>query len=76
MATACQRIDEEGLLGDIVECGVWRGGNIILARFYCPDRMCWLFDTFEGMANRSKWDVNRSGITRRRGKSAPVRSRM
>lgn len=35
--------------GDIVECGVWRGGAIMLARKLCPDRVCWLFDTFDGM---------------------------
>lgn len=70
MAAACQRIDNEGIFGDIVECGVWRGGNIILARFYCPDRTCWLYDTFAGMANRSEWDVNRSGIKVGCGKSA------
>lgn len=70
MAKACQRIDNDGIQGDIVECGVWRGGNIILARFYCPDRVCWLFDTFEGMANRSEWDVGRSGIKIDVGKSA------
>lgn len=70
MARACEQIDAEGVPGDVVECGVWRGGNIILARFYCPDRMCWLFDTFEGMANRSEWDVSRSGIMVGVGKSA------
>jgi hypothetical protein len=70
MAKACQHIDNNGVAGDIVECGVWRGGNIILARFYCPDRVCWLFDTFNGMANRSEWDVGRSGIKIGVGKSA------
>jgi len=70
MAKACQRIEIKGVEGDVVECGVWRGGNIILARFYCPDRVCWLFDTFEGMANRSEWDVSRSGVKVGLGKSA------
>jgi hypothetical protein len=70
MARACQRIDNDGIVGDIVECGVWRGGNIILARFYSPDRICWLYDTFEGMFNRSEWDVSRSGVMVGVGKSA------
>jgi hypothetical protein len=70
MAKACERIDNAGIVGDIVECGVWRGGNIILARFYCPDRVCWLYDTFEGMANRSEWDLSRSGVMVGVGKSA------
>jgi O-methyltransferase len=70
MAKACQRIDADKIAGDIVECGIWRGGNIILARMLCPERTCWLFDTFEGMAGRSKWDINRSGIAVGAGKSA------
>lgn len=49
MATAVRRIDRDGIPGDIVECGVWRGGNIILARILSPIRHCWLYDTFTGM---------------------------
>ncbi len=70
MTSACTHIEAKDIAGDIVECGVWRGGNIILARFHCPDRVCWLFDTFEGMANRSEWDVSRSGVKVGVGKSA------
>jgi len=70
MARACQHIDVEEIDGDIVECGVWKGGNLILARVLCPARTCWLFDTFTGMAGRSKYDVNRSGISVGTGKSA------
>ena len=50
-------IANSGIRGDIVECGVWRGGmmqiaaKIALARFaqqhFLPG--LWLFDTFEGM---------------------------
>ena len=69
MAKACQRIDADKIAGDIVECGVWRGGNIILARKLCPDRMCWLYDTFEGMANKSKWDKNKRGFSIDEGKA-------
>jgi len=47
--------------GDIVECGVLRGGNIILARKLAPDRVCWLFDTFDGMTEPKNVDVTRSG---------------
>lgn len=42
-------IDAEGIPGDIVECGVWRGGNIMMARMVLPTRTCWLYDTFDGM---------------------------
>lgn len=49
MVSALIHIDRERIEGDVVECGVWRGGNIILARKLSPDRACWLYDTFEGM---------------------------
>ncbi|MGQ3284670.1 TylF/MycF/NovP-related O-methyltransferase [Bosea sp. (in: a-proteobacteria)] len=40
--------------GDIVECGVWRGGSMMLAalelvRRGATDRELWLFDTFAGL---------------------------
>ena len=40
--------------GDIVECGVWRGGSMMaviatLQRLGAPPRMLHLYDTFEGM---------------------------
>lgn len=61
MVDALRRIDREGIIGDVVECGVWRGGNIILARKLCPNRICWLYDTFDGMTAPTPDDVTRSG---------------
>jgi len=61
MADALLKVDGEGISGDIVECGVWRGGNIILARKLSPRRTCWLFDTFAGMTLPEDVDVTRSG---------------
>jgi O-methyltransferase len=49
MATAVRQIDRDGIPGDVVECGVWKGGNIILARMLSPLRHCWLYDNFTGM---------------------------
>ena len=51
---ACRYIIREKLDGDFVECGVWRGGNSLLAKMIFDDsgsknRNVWLFDTFEGM---------------------------
>ena len=42
------------LPGDLVECGVWRGGSVMLmahelARRGATDRELWLFDTFAGL---------------------------
>jgi O-methyltransferase len=53
--------------GDIVECGVWRGGSMIAAAMtlmhYGADRMLWLYDTFEGMPPPTEADVHQSGKT-------------
>lgn len=40
--------------GDLVECGVWRGGSsmamaLALNAVECRDRTIWMYDTFEGM---------------------------
>jgi hypothetical protein len=61
MIHALEAIDKKQVPGAVVECGVWRGGNIILARRVCPDRACWLYDTFHGMTKPSKFDVKRDG---------------
>lgn len=49
MTKALKEIDASGVEGDVVECGVWKGGNIILARALSPHRVCWAYDTFSGM---------------------------
>lgn len=61
MRDALIRVDAEGIEGDVVECGVWRGGHIILARLVSPDRRCWLYDTFAGMPEPGPHDRKRSG---------------
>jgi hypothetical protein len=61
MEKALRRIDRLGMDGDVVECGVWRGGHIILARLISPERVCWLYDTFEGMTEPGPHDRKRSG---------------
>ena len=48
--------------GDIVECGVWRGGSMMLvARTLLhlgrTDRTLWLYDTFDGMTRPTGEDV-------------------
>jgi O-methyltransferase len=40
--------------GDVMECGVWRGGAVILMRallkeMNCVDRQVWVADSFEGL---------------------------
>jgi O-methyltransferase len=69
-AEAIRNLDIDGIEGDIVECGVWRGGGVMLARLLSPRRVVWLYDTFTGMANRSKYDKTRGGHIMREGKAA------
>jgi O-methyltransferase len=48
--------------GDIVECGVWAGGNIILSALACSalgeKRTHWAYDTYTGMSAPTDVDVN------------------
>lgn len=55
-----------GVDGDVVECGVWRGGSsLIAARTLAAagdrSRALWLYDTFEGMTAPTARDVSASG---------------
>lgn len=62
MAQALRKVDEDRVPGDVVECGVWKGGNIMLARLLSPTRACWMFDTFDGMTEpHPEYDIKRDG---------------
>ncbi|MCC6322585.1 MAG: class I SAM-dependent methyltransferase [Phycisphaerales bacterium] len=67
---AMRRVLESGIPGDIVECGVWRGGSamlcaLMLARAGESARRVWLYDTFTGMAEPTDKDVSSTGATTR-----------
>jgi O-methyltransferase len=63
---AVRHVVRSGLDGDIVECGVWRGGSSMLAASTLmalgQRRDIWLYDTFEGMPPPSQHDVDHSGL--------------
>lgn len=48
--------------GDLVECGVWRGGNILGMMTYCAHynlrKTIWAYDTFTGMPAPTAVDVD------------------
>lgn len=65
--------------GDFVECGVWRGGSVMLmaltlAALGCTDRAIWLYDTFEGMPPPSDIDRDAHGQTAQSLLQAEARS--
>jgi O-methyltransferase len=70
VADTLKRIDAEGIEGDVVECGVWKGGIVILTRLLSPQRTVWLYDTFNGMAGLSEFDTTKAGYIMPEGKAA------
>lgn len=60
--SATNYVVENELPGDFVECGVWRGGSVMLmaatlVRRGDTTRDLWLYDTFDGMTAPSAEDV-------------------
>ena len=61
LAKAVESIVRSGIGGDLVECGVWRGGSLMtmaLTLLHCGDRerRLWGFDTFAGMTQAGPQD--------------------
>lgn len=59
-------IVENKIEGDIVECGVWKGGSIMLSIYALlkkneTNRGIYLYDTFEGMSKPSFRDISLLG---------------
>jgi len=66
LCKAVEYVTAENIPGDIVECGVWRGGSMMavartLIRLKDTSRHLYLFDTFEGMSPSTEKDVDVSG---------------
>lgn len=57
---ALKEVYNNKIAGDFVECGVWRGGNVIIAKTFFnsvnDSRVHWAYDTFEGMTPPSDKD--------------------
>jgi hypothetical protein len=57
---AIEDVRRRGVKGDFVECGVWKGGNLIVAGLMraalgSPEQI-WGFDTFQGMSEPTSRD--------------------
>jgi O-methyltransferase len=62
LCDAVRHVVENGIEGDFVECGVWRGGSVMamartLLQFCDTSRHLHLFDTFDGMTEPDSRDV-------------------
>ena len=62
LSQAILNVKEKKLEGDFVECGVWRGGNILLYKllndFYSLNKTIFAYDTFEGMTKPENIDID------------------
>jgi hypothetical protein len=62
LSQAILNAKEKRLCGDFVECGVWRGGNIVLYKllndFYNLNKAIFAYDTFEGMTEPEEIDMD------------------
>jgi O-methyltransferase len=65
MWQAVTHVAAANIPGDIVECGVWKGGNLALAGIACAarglDRTIYGFDTYAGMSDPTEKDVSATG---------------
>lgn len=65
---AVEYVVQHEIDGDIVECGTWKGGSMMLAalalqHFGYTDKKLWLYDTFEGMSEPTSADFDYGGRT-------------
>jgi len=65
LSQAVLNAKNNNLEGDFVECGVWRGGNILLYKllndFYNLNKSIFAYDTFEGMTSPEDIDIDLKG---------------
>lgn len=67
----CNAVDylvENRIAGDIVECGVWRGGSMAsvaktLMQHGADHRTLWMYDTYDGMSEPTAEDVDFQGYS-------------
>jgi hypothetical protein len=68
LCSAVRYIEQAGIEGAVVECGVWRGGSMMaaartLSNVGSAKRDLYLFDTFEGMTEPGPHDIALTGET-------------
>ena len=68
---AVRYVIDNGIPGDFVECGVWRGGSVMAMAQTASSagdahRRIWLYDTFSGMTAPTEHDIEAETGTRAR----------
>jgi len=68
LCEAAKYVQENKIKGDVVECGVWKGGSMMaVAETFLnsgdTSKNLYLFDTFEGMPPPTENDVDIAGVT-------------
>jgi O-methyltransferase len=64
LQAAIETVLREGVPGDLIETGVWRGGSVILMRgvlaaYREPERRVWVADSFRGLPPPDgKWQID------------------
>lgn len=70
LSEAIKSIKNNSIKGDFVECGVWRGGNLILMnelnRHYNLKKKIFGYDTFDGMSEPTDFDVDPYNVLARK----------
>ena len=65
LSQAILNTKENNVDGDFVECGVWKGGNILLYKllndFYSLNKNIFAYDTFQGMVTPEDVDIDYKG---------------
>jgi hypothetical protein len=66
LCDAVEYVSQNEIVGDIVECGVWKGGSMAAAArtlksFLANQRTLWMYDTYDGMSEPTENDVDLHG---------------
>ena len=61
---AADYVSANKIPGDIVECGVWRGGSSMAMALALKDqlRILWMYDTYSGMTDATDSDMTSAGL--------------
>jgi len=67
LINAVKYLVDNDIPGDIVECGVWKGGSMMavamtLLEMGVGDRNLYLFDTYDGMTGPGEQDITHEGL--------------